>query len=68
LTKQLNAENFPHTLRILPTPGNGLSDISIALVFQISGIDKRILRNRIGQLEPAILSEIEDLLKLLLGL
>jgi mRNA interferase MazF len=67
-TSNLIAESFPHTKKIYPTPQNGLTGTSIALVFQVSSIDKRILRNKIGLLEPDKLFEIVSILKSLLGL
>ncbi|HAO19591.1 MAG TPA: hypothetical protein DCQ37_03275 [Desulfobacteraceae bacterium] len=51
-----------------PSPENGLSGISVALVFQIRAIDsKRILR-KIGDLESDILKKIGEMIKEMLYL
>ena len=68
LTTKQAAVKYPHTLQINPSRINGLTNISIALVFQLTGIDKSILMDKIGQLEPDDLKKIDDILRVLLGL
>jgi mRNA interferase MazF len=59
ITSSLKALRFPFTVRIEPSIVNGLSAISVAMVFQLRAIDtKRIIR-KIGSLETAYLKQID---------
>lgn len=58
---------LPMHVRI-PAEGNGLQRDSVALAEQIRTIDKRRLRERIGKVSPAVLAEVEEALRLSLGL
>lgn len=68
LTSNLQALRFPHTIEVKPTKRNGLSAISIVLVFQVRAIDKMRLKKKIGDLEMMILNELDQSLKRLLNL
>lgn len=68
LTSNLQALRFPHTVEIKPSKKNGLNSISVAMVFQIRAIDKKRLKNKIGDLEDYILKESDKLLRKMLGL
>jgi len=68
LTSKLSALSFPHTFRVDPSPENGLSTPSVPLVFQLRAIDKRRLGNRIGHIEKCHLLQLENEMRLLLGL
>lgn len=68
LTSNLQALRFPHTIEIKPSKKNGLSSISIAMIFQIRAIDKKRLKKKIGDLEISILKETDKLLRTMLGL
>lgn len=68
LTSHLQALRFPHTLEVKPSKGNGLSGISVALVFQIRAIDERRLKKKIGEVERTFLQEMLMMVKRLLGL
>ena len=67
---------FTSNLRLAGAPGNvlcrrqetGLSNDSVANVSQIVALDKRWFASRVSKVSPALLSEIEDGLRLLLGL
>lgn len=67
-TSNLQALRFPHTIEIKPSNKNGLTAISIALIFQIRAIDKKRLKNKIGELENSTLIEIDSVLKRILKL
>jgi mRNA interferase MazF len=67
-TSNLQALRFPHTIEVKPTKRNGLSSISVALLFQVRAIDKKRLKNKIGDLENHILGQVDIKLKKLLQL
>ncbi len=67
-TSNLQALRFPHTIEVKPTEKNGLINISIALVFQVRAIDKKRLKNKIGELDNSTLNEMDPILKKILGL
>ncbi|MBD2490066.1 type II toxin-antitoxin system PemK/MazF family toxin [Aulosira sp. FACHB-615] len=59
VTSSLGASRFPFTVRIEPSVLNGLTLLSVAMVFQMRAIDpKRIIR-KIGELEPEYLVQID---------
>ena len=68
LTSNIQALRFPNTIEVKPSKINGLTALSIALVFQVRAIDKKRLKNKIGVLEPLILKEADTLLKRILNL
>ena len=67
---------FTSNLRLADAPGNvlcrrqdtGLSNDSVANVSQVAALDKRWFTSRVSKISPALLSEVEDGLRLLLGL
>lgn len=67
-TSQLGAARFPHTIRVNPSPQNGLSQPSVLLVFQLRAVDRRRLRNTIGHLEQSLLVQTDMELRGLLDL
>jgi mRNA-degrading endonuclease toxin of MazEF toxin-antitoxin module len=68
LTSNTKAERFPYTLVIEPSQINGLSVRSVALIFQMTSIDQARIRNLVGQVEPDHQSQIDAILKRMLGL
>jgi mRNA interferase MazF len=68
LTSRLSALRFPATFRVEPTPQNGLSVSSAALVFQLGVSDVRRISGQVGALSDADLSAIADLARRLQGL
>jgi len=67
---------FTSNLRLADAPGNvlcrrqdtGLSSDSVANVSQLAAIDKRWLTSRVSKVPTHLLHEVEDGLRLLLGL
>ncbi|MBI2140525.1 type II toxin-antitoxin system PemK/MazF family toxin, partial [Candidatus Woesearchaeota archaeon] len=53
---------------VKPDQKNGLSAISVGLVFQIRAIDKKRLKKKIGELDDMMLEKIDKQLKNLLQL
>jgi mRNA interferase MazF len=68
LTTNLAASRFPFTLRVEPSPPNGLTAPSIALVFQLCAADRTHLESVIGHLEDEYLAQIDELMRQMLGL
>lgn len=62
LTSQTAALRFPAALQINPTPLNGLTAVSVALLFQLRAIDRNWVDAKLGELDAAVL---DDLLKTL---
>lgn len=58
---------FPGTLLVQPDQGNGLAVPSVALVFQLSALDKVNCLRRQGVLDPAVLDRVLTLLDQLTG-
>lgn len=67
-TSNIQALRFLHTIEIEPTKENGLLELSIALVFQVRAIDKKRLKEKVGDLEQEKLREIDAILKTILKL
>jgi len=58
LTTAVGTLRFSGTTLIQPTPENGLSRPSVALVFQLRAIDRRRLGERIGRVGEKVLRAI----------
>jgi len=67
-TSQLNALRFPYSIQVDPSPENGLSLPSVAMVFQLLALDKSRLFRRIGHLEAIYQEQISQMMKLMLDL
>lgn len=67
ITSSLSAKIYPTEVRI-PTGTNGLTRDSSVLLNQIKAIDKRRLEQRIGQLDQAIMRQIDQAIMISLGL
>ena len=67
LTGQTATLRFPATLLIQPDAQNGLSVPSVALVFQTRVVDKRFVKERIGDLSPTLFTQLLHELDNLLG-
>lgn len=62
-TTNLQALRFPFALAINPSRENGLTDESVALVFQIRAIDKKRILKQLGMIETKYIKEVETMLK-----
>ncbi len=67
LTSQLDALRFPGTVLVEADADNGLARPSVALVFQLTAIDRRYLSDRTGTISRRILHEIFSALDELTG-
>lgn len=67
LTSQLDALRFAGTVLVEADSQNGLRRASVALVFQLTAIDRRHLADRLGAVSEEILKEIWTALDRLLG-
>jgi len=66
-TSNGEALRFPFTYQIEPTKQNGLSAISIALIFHIRALDVGFLKRRIGELDKKTLADVRKLARRLIG-
>jgi len=67
ITSNLRLADAPGNVR-LPTKGTGLTKVSVANVSQIITVDKTFLTERIGRLNPRLLAEVDDGLRLVLSI
>jgi len=67
-TSNMNAQRFPNTILVQPSPQNGLSIPSVLLVFQLRAIDNQRILKTIGHLEPQTMELVNDQLRRLLSL
>jgi len=68
ITSTMAAQQFPHTLLVQPSKQNGLSLPSVLLIFQLRAIDKKRIVKKIGAIEPALMVQVGDEIKKMLGL
>ena len=68
LTSQLSALRFPHTLRVEPSPENGLNMPSVILLFQLQVVDKRRALRVVGELEQRYVEQFDFELRQMLKL
>jgi len=67
ITSNLRLADAPGNIR-LPTKGTGLTKASVVNVSQIITVDKTFLTGRIGKLNPRLLAEVDDGLRLVLSI
>jgi mRNA interferase MazF len=67
LTSATAALRFPGTVPVLPTPENGLTRQSLALVFQLRAIDRRRVKEHVGTVSRDILDGLYRELNRLTG-
>jgi mRNA interferase MazF len=65
ITSNLRLADAPGNVR-LPIKGTGLAKTSAVNVSQIITVDKTFLTQRIGRLNPRLLAEVDDGLRLVL--
>ena len=66
-TSNLRLADAPGNVR-LPAKGTGLTKASVVNVSQIITVDKTFLTERIGNLNPRLLAEVDDGLRLVLSI
>jgi mRNA interferase MazF len=59
VTSSLGALRFSFTVKIEPSSRNGLTLPSVAMIFQLRAIDRNRLIQKIGELEPEYLAQID---------
>ena len=62
-TTSLNTNSFPDTCIVKPSNTNGLTEDSIALIFQLRAISLTRFKKRLGVLDPSTLAHMEKLIK-----
>jgi mRNA interferase MazF len=67
VTSNLRLADAPGNIR-LPTKGTGLAKPSVVNVSQIITVDKSFFTERIGRLNPRLLDEVDEGLRLVLSL
>ncbi|MEK7676383.1 MAG: type II toxin-antitoxin system PemK/MazF family toxin [Verrucomicrobiota bacterium] len=68
LTSQQDALRFPGTVLVEPDSVNGLRRPSVALVFQLTAIDKRFFSGpQLGAVSPAVMAAIWEALDEITG-
>ncbi|MEP7337506.1 MAG: type II toxin-antitoxin system PemK/MazF family toxin [Acidobacteriota bacterium] len=67
LTSQQDALRFPGTVLVEANKENGLRHDSVALVFQLTVVDKRHIADRLGQASAQVMDQIWDALDSLTG-
>ncbi|HBY92752.1 MAG TPA: PemK family transcriptional regulator [Chloroflexi bacterium] len=68
LTTKLAALRYPFTIRVAPSPQNGLTHPSVLLVFQLRVTDQRRILRTVGRLERQYLAQLDAELRRLLDL
>ena len=58
LTSQLSALRFPRTTLITANDQNGLTQDSVALVFQLTAVDKTLLAERLGAVSKPVMQSL----------
>ena len=67
LTSQLDALRFPGTVLVEASQQNGLRHNSVALVFQLTAVDKRYITEQLGKVSDAVMAQIWSALDALTG-
>ena len=67
LTSQLDALRFPGTVLVEASKQNGLRHNSVALVFQLTAVDKRYITEQLGKVSDAVMAQIWSALDALTG-
>ena len=59
ITSNLNASRFAFTVQLEPSTENGLTQISIVMVFQMRAIDKNRILKKIGKLSDEDMKRVD---------
>ena len=60
ITSNLTALRFTFSVRVEPSPENGLTVPSVIMIFQMRAIDKTRIINKIGHLSPDDLKRVDN--------
>ena len=63
LTSSSNSLRFSATLRIDPTPNNGLATSSVAMIFQLGACDQKRVGQQLGKLDAVDLQILQGIAK-----
>jgi len=66
-TSNKTALRFPYTLSVEPTKKNGLTALSVALIFHIRALDVSFLKKKIGELDKKDFALIKKEARRLIG-
>ena|SRR5437870_479594 len=66
-TSAMHTTRYPGTLVVQPSATNGLTVPSVALVFQLHVVDRRMCQARLGELDPQTVDQILALFDRLTG-
>jgi mRNA-degrading endonuclease toxin of MazEF toxin-antitoxin module len=67
LSGQQDALRFPGTVLVEPDADNGLRRLSVALVFQLTAIDKKFLGAQLGTVSKSVMAEVWEVLHEITG-
>ena len=59
ITSNLGALRFAFSVRVEPSPDNGLTSPSVVMIFQMRAVDKSRIIRKLGQLSPADMERID---------
>lgn len=68
LTTKIQAKKYDHSIEINPSQKNKLNETSVAMVFQLRAVDKKKIKNKIGEIDKEVLEDIETNIKEMLKL
>ena len=68
ITSQLPPVPYPVDVTVMPSRINGLSVLSAIKLGQIRSVDRRRLVKRLGALELAVMRQVDEAIKISLGL
>lgn len=68
LTSQLSVLRFPHTIQVKPSAMNGLTELSVLMVFQLRALDRVRILGTIGRLEQQYLNQLDTEIRHMLDL
>jgi len=59
VTSNMRALRFSFTVRVEPSPANGLTSVSVVMVFQMRATDKRRILQKIGEMSESDMARID---------
>ena len=68
ITSKLPASPYPVEVVVVPSNGNGLTDVSAIKLSQIRSVDRQRLVKRVGVVDAATMWKVDEAIKISLGL